>query len=123
MNKRRGRDFNESPLSFEEFVSFDEGSRIYNNFLLNLGYFNLYEKLRKINNVLADNLKGIAINYFNLLKKEEKPNEDWQELGYKAYLILRENYKNDEALRTKILAYYGGKKPDYGSDDWVAFFA
>ena len=79
-----------------------------------------YEMLKKINPELANELseawKSKTVNTEEVLKK-----------GYEAYLILRENYKNDPALLERISEYYEGDKrnPDDGNetDDWTAFFS
>ena len=122
----RGRNFNEAPLTYDEFIAKNsKGHPMCNNFFLNFynykeGMARNYEMLKKINPELANELseawKSKTVNTEEVLKK-----------GYEAYLILRENYKNDPALLERISEYYEGDKinTDDGNetDDWPAFFS
>lgn len=128
-DRKNGSNFHEEPLSFEEFLFLDKNDiPIYNNFFL--GFFGgrrNYKRLKEIDCNLAEELSNYR--YFKSWERKKMPEDFFEghpypktviEKGYKAYLLLRERFKDSSELREEINEYYdGGVK---GSDDFAAFF-
>ena len=136
-----GTNFNEEPLTYEQFISFNERPRFrYNNFFYNLlslpGYTgHNYERLRKVSPELADEFSSVHVKYNVWSVSETKKlmaEEEYLEghifpksiliKGYQVYLLLRKFFKDDPILLSKIEEYYEGKG-HRGPDDWAAFFS
>jgi len=137
-NKHRiGANFNEPPLSYDEFVGFDNNGRfIYTNFFYHFSPTSPsnYDRLKSINSELAEELATVHDKYnfyFSEQAKNSMPEDEYLEghmlpksilkKGYEAYLLLRDNYKNDPKLLKQINDYYQGRKKY--NDDEAAFFA
>lgn len=128
-----GKNFNEEPLKFEEFIGKNGyGHTTYNNFFFNFGEsLKNYEMLKNINIELA---KSLSLVYRKYVLKKGKINEDLLkghsypkvvlEKGYEAYLLLRKHYSKDPDLLQRIETYHertGGR--GNSTDDWPAFFS
>lgn len=122
-----GKNFNEEPLTFEEFISLNSGGiPVFNNFFYRFQNSTSskkginYTMLSKHNQNLSDKVKKIAIQYAGFY--DRIPREDLK-TGYKAYLVLREKYKEDVVLRNGINRYKTGTDWPDCPDDRPAFFA
>jgi len=131
-----GKNFDEPPLTFTEFISIDRSTNmaVYNNFFYNFynygpGLASNYELLKNINKELAEELSVVYNEY--RLKKQEPEENDRQaghyypqsilEKGYQAYLTLRDRLKNDQLLLKNIADYNKNRK--VVPDDFAAFFS
>ncbi|MEI7558194.1 MAG: hypothetical protein WCJ45_05235 [bacterium] len=110
-DKIRGRNFDQKPLTFGEFLD------CYNNFFLNFcledpSIARNYYLLVKVDKALADELSTVHMRF---IKKPSQSNllilisyPVWVfEQGYKAYLLLREHFKDDPELQNRIAEYRG----------------
>ena len=120
-----GKNFNEAPLSFEDFIRPDNiGYPAYNNFFFNLckcedWIGKNYELLKLVHPELAQELSIVHCRY----NHQGKPYpEHILEKGYEAYLLLRKVFKDDEDLRG-IISRYNNHLKGKISDDFPAFFA
>ncbi|MFA5644223.1 MAG: hypothetical protein WC928_01695 [Patescibacteria group bacterium] len=139
MSKNRGnfgRNFSQKPLTFNEFLVIDvTGVCIYCNFFYNFynhkpGSAKNYERLKKVNEKLAEELSEVYLRF--CLNKEKIPFREYvwghsypKEIlkkGYKAYLCLRKEFSNDPELIEKIKKYNKELSPPT-PDDWAAFFS
>ena len=136
--KKDGRDFNEDPLSYEEFIGLNSWGHIYyNNFFYNfLKSRRNYLRLSVINIKMANELSVVYQEYILNYKKIDTENdriikghpypESILKKGYEAYLTLRQNFSNDSTLRETIERYNLNNKSnssDDCSDDWAGFFS
>ena len=131
-NRKHGSNFDEEPLSFEEFIN------CFNNFFYNLsigrhtyisipyGYVSIYGLLKEREECLAEELSTVYEHkgYFIRDAYVDKYNypEEILRKGFKAYLLLREDAKNESKLLEKIKEYRIGNRNPNAPDD-CAFFA
>ena len=131
-DRKHGSNFDEEPLSFEEFIS------CFNNFFYNLsigrhtyisipyGYVSLLALLKGKDETLAEELSGAHATkgYYIRDAYVDKYNypEEILKKGFKAYLLLREDAKNESKLLEKIKEYRIGNRNPNAPDD-CAFFA
>ncbi|MFZ4648830.1 MAG: hypothetical protein ACOYMB_04370 [Patescibacteria group bacterium] len=132
---QKGKNFNECPLTYQEFIELDINKRaVYNNFFLSLYNHHRdvgknYERLRSVN---ADLAKELSEEYNQYYLGEEPREQDYLpghcfsisalRKGYQAYLILRKSFADDEALQKEMQNYRSHQSCNI-SDDWAAFFA
>jgi len=143
MKKLIRRNFDEPPLTFEEFIARgDEFSPNYNNFFHNfykLGEGQNYKMLKQVDNDLAERLSDVYEKFvlskryvdqsireknlkgYTVVEGHAYPKEIL-EIGYKAYLILRESFKNSPELLDRIKKYKEGATISV-ADDAPAFFS
>lgn len=130
---KEGTNFNEEPLTFEEFIAHPSPLVfVCNNFFYNFynydsripSEFELahpevlpsvgrnYERLKTINKELADELSKAFYEYSNFGGGKKPETNDKIEgcripksiikKGYQAYLILRENFKDDATMLSEL---------------------
>ncbi|MFA6514444.1 MAG: hypothetical protein WCT50_04140 [Patescibacteria group bacterium] len=130
-----GKNFNEIPLLFEEFIEIKNNQFAFANFFLNFynyhpGRARNYERLRVVNQILAEELSAVHYQYGmkrcpvdenDLIEGHFYP-KSILEKGYQAYLILRKEFKNDPILLKRIADYNFNRNPKI-PDDIPAFFS
>jgi hypothetical protein len=134
-----GNNFDQKDLSYKEFTytKDTEGGKIprYNNFALEFwpykeGAGRNYQRLKMVDEKLANELSTVFYHYQRseekinevLIKGHGYPEHVLKKL-YRAYLILRKEFKNDESLLKKIKEYRNNYPNENICDDWAAFFS